>query len=80
MSSSPHAGGRQPTVSTAVESQAHGTDAMFDVLPGDRVPAKDSVLMGFQNIFVMTGIFVFPGIMGKSFGLPMEYGRPSDSP
>jgi xanthine/uracil permease len=71
MSSSPHAGGRQPTVSTAVESQAHGTDAMFDVLPGDRVPAKDSVLMGLQNIFVMTGIFVFPGIMGKSFGLPI---------
>jgi xanthine/uracil permease len=27
--------------------------------------------MGLQNIFVMTGIFVFPGIMGQSFGLPV---------
>jgi xanthine/uracil permease len=44
---------------------------MFDVLPGERVPAKDSILMGLQNIFVMTGIFVFPGIMGKSFDLPI---------
>lgn len=71
MSSSPHAGARQPTVGAAVESQAHKTNAMFDVLPGARVPVKDSVLMGLQNIFVMTGIFVFPGIMGKSFDLPI---------
>ena len=44
---------------------------MFDVLPGERVPAKDSILMGLQNVFVMTGIFVFPSLMGKSFGLPV---------
>jgi xanthine/uracil permease len=47
-------------------------EPMFDVLPGGSVPLKDAALMGFQNVFVMTGIFVFPGIMGKSFGLPLS--------
>jgi xanthine/uracil permease len=37
-----------------------------------RVPTWNAVLMGFQNVFVMTGIFVFPGIMGKAFHLPVE--------
>jgi len=46
--------------------------AIFDVLPGGKVPLKDAGLMGLQNIFVMTGIFVFPGIMGKSFDLPLD--------
>jgi xanthine/uracil permease len=71
MSSSPHAGARQPTDSSAVEGQVQEANAMFDVLPGGRVPVKDSILMGLQNVFVMTGIFVFPGIMGKSFDLPI---------
>jgi xanthine/uracil permease len=44
----------------------------FDVLPGDNVPLKDAGLMGLQNVFVMAGIFVFPGIMGKSFDLPLN--------
>jgi xanthine/uracil permease len=46
--------------------------AMFDVLPGGKVPLKDTALMGLQNVFVMTGCFVFPGIMGKSFDLPVD--------
>jgi xanthine/uracil permease len=46
--------------------------AMFDVLPEGRVSSKDALLMGLQNVFVMTGIFVFPGIMGKSFDLPTQ--------
>jgi xanthine/uracil permease len=45
---------------------------MFDVLPGGYVPLKDTGLMGLQNVFVMTGCFVFPGLMGKSFDLPLE--------
>ncbi|TPG08450.1 hypothetical protein EAH84_14150 [Sphingomonas oligophenolica] len=28
--------------------------------------------MGLQNVFVMTGVFVFPGILGRSFHLPPE--------
>jgi xanthine/uracil permease len=45
---------------------------MFDVLPGGYVPLKDTGLMGLQNVFVMTGCFVFPGLMGKSFDLPLN--------
>jgi xanthine/uracil permease len=45
---------------------------MFDVLPGGYVPLKDTALMGLQNVFVMTGCFVFPGLMGKSFDLPVD--------
>lgn len=44
----------------------------FDVLIDARVPARDAFLMGLQNLFVMTGVFVFPGIMGRSFQLPPE--------
>jgi len=56
-------------------SGAHGkagNGPVFDVGVGTRVPLKDAVLMGFQNVFVMTGIFVFPGIMGRSFDLSPE--------
>jgi len=72
MSTSPHAGGRQSTIGSTEEDPVHDTGAMFDVLPADSLPVKDSILMGLQNIFVMTGIFVFPGIMGKSFNLPIS--------
>lgn len=46
--------------------------ARFDIGVNGRVPIKDAVLMGLQNVFVMTGIFVFPGIMGKVLHLPLE--------
>jgi xanthine/uracil permease len=54
----------------------HGASAVaktaFDVGIDQRVKIKDAVLMGFQNVFVMTGIFVFPGILGRSFNFPPE--------
>jgi xanthine/uracil permease len=50
----------------------HKAPAAFDIGVNGRVPIKDAVLMGLQNIFVMTGIFVFPGIMGKTLHLPVE--------
>jgi xanthine/uracil permease len=68
--SSSHMGGLQSPAGSGTESLVHNPDAMFDALPAARIPARDSVLMGLQNVFVMTGIFVFPGIMGKSFDLP----------
>ena len=52
---------------------AHGLaegGPVFDVGVREKVPLKDAILMGFQNVFVMAGIFVFPGIMGHSFDLP----------
>ncbi|TPG39605.1 hypothetical protein EAH79_12865 [Sphingomonas koreensis] len=51
---------------------ARGMSVTFDVPVNGRVPLRDAVLMGFQNVFVMTGVFVFPGIMGRSFDLPAE--------
>ena len=48
------------------------TGPVFDVGVSARLPIKDSALMGLQNIFVMTGVFVFPAIMGKSFNMPPE--------
>ncbi len=45
---------------------------VLDVGVNARVPLRDAVLMGLQNVFVMTGIFVFPGIMGKTFHLPID--------
>lgn len=54
-------------MSRAAESTDH---AIFDVGVNEKLPLRDLVPMGFQNVFVMTGIFVFPGIMGRSFNLP----------
>ncbi len=44
----------------------------FEIGIDDKVAVKDAVLIGLQHIFVMVGIFVFPGIMGASFNLPVE--------
>src|SRR5262249_42364609 len=38
----------------------------------DRLPAGQLLLLGLQNIFGMTGMFVFPGLLGRSFNLPAE--------
>jgi xanthine/uracil permease len=53
-------------------SASHAKALSFDVGVNVRVPLKDALLMGFQNVFVMTGIFVFPGIMGKTLHLPLD--------
>lgn len=45
---------------------------VFDVGINEKMPLKEAILMGLQNVFVMAGIFVFPGIMGKSFNLPPD--------
>ena len=44
----------------------------LDVGVNARVPAWNAIVLGLQNVFVMTGIFVFPGIMGKAFHLPLD--------
>ena len=46
--------------------------AALDIGVNTRVPVGNAVVLGFQNVFVMTGIFVFPGIMGKAFHLPLD--------
>src|SRR5579884_1634015 len=46
--------------------------AAFEVGINDPLPLKNAIPMGLQNIFVMTGAFVFPGILGRPFDLPLD--------
>jgi xanthine/uracil permease len=54
----------------AVTSRA--TAPIFDVGVNERLPPAQLLVLGLQNIFGMTGMFVFPGILGRSFNLPPE--------
>jgi xanthine/uracil permease len=44
----------------------------FDVGINDRLPVGQMVILGLQHVFGMTGMFVFPGILGRAFNLPAE--------
>ncbi|HVY56304.1 MAG TPA: solute carrier family 23 protein [Xanthobacteraceae bacterium] len=46
--------------------------AIFDVGINDRLPPGQLLVLGLQNIFGMTGMFVFPGLLGRAFNLPAE--------
>jgi xanthine/uracil permease len=54
---------------TAADAQAR---AMFDVGINEKLPAPQLLLLGFQNIFGMIGMFVFPGLMGQALHLSVE--------
>lgn len=45
---------------------------VFDVGINDRLPLGQLAVLGLQNVFGMTGMFVFPGLLGRSFDLPAE--------
>jgi len=45
---------------------------IFDVGIHDRLPLNQLLILGLQNVFGMTGMFVFPGLLGQSFHLPAE--------
>jgi xanthine/uracil permease len=47
-------------------------DRAFDVGINDRLPAGQLLVLGLQHVFGMTGMFVFPGLLGRSFDLPPE--------
>jgi xanthine/uracil permease len=44
----------------------------FDIGIDARLPLSQLTILGFQNVFGMTGMFVFPGLLGRSFSLPPE--------
>ncbi len=44
-------------------------ETIFDVGIEGRLPPGQLLILGLQNIFGMTGMFVFPGILGRSFNL-----------
>ena len=45
------------------------TANVFDVGINERLPASQLLVVGLQNVFGMTGMFVFPGILGRAFAL-----------
>jgi len=45
---------------------------VFDVGIHEKLPFGQLLVLGLQNIFGMTGIFIFPGLLGRSFDLPPE--------
>jgi len=45
---------------------------IFDVGINDSLPPGQLLILGLQNVFGMTGMFVFPGLLGRSFNLPPE--------
>ena len=47
-------------------------EAIFDVGIDQPLPYSQLLVLGLQNIFGMTGMFVFPGILGHAFHLAPE--------
>ena len=45
---------------------------IFDVGIHERLPASQLLILGLQNIFGMTGMFVFPGLFGRAFGFSVD--------
>jgi xanthine/uracil permease len=54
------------------QNGATTTSCIFDVGINDRLTPSQFLLLGLQNVFGMTGMFVFPGFMGRAFNLPAE--------
>src|SRR5438309_8562682 len=46
--------------------------AAFDVGINDRLPSGQLLVLGLQHVLGMTGMFVFPGLLGRSFNLTAE--------
>lgn len=44
----------------------------FDIGIDDRLPFVQALILGLQHVFGMTGMFVFPGLLGRSFNLPAD--------
>ena len=45
---------------------------VFDIGINDKLSAQQMLVMAAQNIFGMTGMFVFPSLFGRAFGMPNE--------
>src|ERR1700733_15935006 len=56
----------------AGETTKEAAEKIFDVGIDERLSYDQLLVLGLQNIFGMTGMFVFPGILGRSFNLPAE--------
>jgi xanthine/uracil permease len=62
------------TASTGVAAPADGAvrSEIFNVGIHEKLPLGQALMLGFQNIFGMIGMFVFPGITGQVLHLSVE--------
>src|SRR5882672_1457402 len=51
---------------------APASSAVFDVGIHDPLPPGQALILGFQHIFGMIGMFVFPGVMGNVLHLTVD--------
>ena len=59
-------------VSLEATARIANSERVFDVGIHEALPPSQLFLLGLQNVFGMTGMFVFPGILGRAFGLPAD--------
>ncbi|WP_216839341.1 solute carrier family 23 protein [Caulobacter sp. S45] len=52
-----------------MNSKALSASQVFDVGINERLPPAQMLLLGLQNVFGMTGMFVFPALLGHAFDL-----------
>jgi len=55
-----------------MQSGVAPAEKVFDIGIDERLSYDQLLILGVQNIFGMTGMFVFPGILGRSFNLAPE--------
>ncbi len=70
MTSSTDTAGAGRPIAEAPQSVAR--TAIFDVGLHGKLPFGQLLALGFQNIFGMIGMFIFPGILGQALHLPVE--------
>ena len=56
---------------SAQSAGASAARGEFDIGINETLPLGQLIGIGLQNIFGMTGMFVFPGILGRAFGMPL---------
>ncbi len=56
----------------AAPADSTGRSQVFDVGIHEKLPLGQALMLGFQNIFGMIGMFVFPGITGQVLHLSVE--------
>jgi xanthine/uracil permease len=49
-----------------------GAGAIFEVGFDEKLSWGQGIVLGLQNVFGMTGMFVFPGLLGRAFNLSPE--------
>jgi xanthine/uracil permease len=59
----------KPGASTRNDDAKIPSERVFDVGINERLPLAQLAVLALQNVFGMTGMFVFPGILGRAFHL-----------